>query len=94
MSRSKPPPKPPGIGAISALAAVMVLVPGLLAYVALRAVGLEIGPAGLVGLFVMILGMVAYPMVLKRTGWVGPPRPPSDSSVVRPDDADDERGQR
>ena len=94
MSRAAPPPKPAGIGAIFALAAVMVLVPGLLAYAALRAVGLAIGPAGLVGLFVMILGMVAYPMVLKRTGWVGPPRPPSDSSVILPDDAGDDEGGR
>jgi hypothetical protein len=63
----------PGIGAISMLAAVVVLVPGIVVYVLLRAVGLGIGPAGLLGLLVMIFGMVAYPLLLKRLGWVGPP---------------------
>ena len=74
MSSGRRPPKPPGIGAISMLAAVVVLVPGILVYVLLRAVGLGIGGAGVIGLFVMILGMVAYPVLLRRTGWVGPPR--------------------
>ena len=67
-------PKPPGIGAISMLAAVVVLVPGIVVYALLRAAGLAIGAAGLLGLLVMILGMVAYPVLLRRTGWVGPPR--------------------
>jgi hypothetical protein len=57
------------------LAAVVVLVPGIVVYVLLRALGLGIGPAGVIGLFVMIFGMVAYPVLLRRTGWVGPPRP-------------------
>jgi hypothetical protein len=74
MSATRRPPKPPGIGAISMLAAVVVLVPGIVVYVLLRAAGLAIGPAGLLGLLVMILGMVAYPVLLRRTGWVGPPR--------------------
>ena len=74
MPATRRPPKPPGIGAISMLAAVVVLVPGILVYVLLRAVGLAIGPAGLLGLLVMILGMAAYPVLLRRTGWVGPPR--------------------
>jgi hypothetical protein len=74
MSRSGRAPKPPGIGAISMLAAVVVLVPGILVYAALRALGLGIGPAGLLGLLGMILGMIAYPVLLRRTGWVGPPR--------------------
>jgi hypothetical protein len=60
------------------LAAVVVLVPGIVVYVGLRALGLAIGPAGLVGLLVMIVGMVAYPLILRRTGWVGPsPRRPA-----------------
>jgi hypothetical protein len=89
-----------GIGAISALAAVVVLVPGLVVYSLLRGLGLAIGPAGVVGLFVMILGMVAYPMILRRTGWVDPPPPQQRSGprpdvpgasepVVRPDDRED-----
>jgi hypothetical protein len=79
MSSPRRPPKPPGIGAISMLAAVVVLVPGIVVYVGLRALGLAIGPAGLLGLLVMILGMVAYPVLLRRTGWVGPrPTPAAD----------------
>ena len=76
MAVTRRPPKPPGIGAISALAAVVVLVPGILVYVGLRALGLGIGGAGLLGLLVMIFGMVAYPVLLRRTGWADPPRPP------------------
>jgi hypothetical protein len=83
-------PKPPGIGAISALAAVVVLVPGIVAYVALRALGLGIGPAGVIGLFVMIAGMVAYPVLLRRTGWVGPPRPRT-APAAPPDQEPDQR---
>ena len=75
--RGRGPAKGPGIGAISALAAVVVLVPGIVVYVLLRGVGLGIGPAGVLGLFVMIGGMVAYPVILRRTGWVGPPRRPA-----------------
>jgi hypothetical protein len=56
------------------LAAVVVLVPGIVVYSVLRSLGLGIGGAGLLGLLVMILGMVAYPIILRRTGWVGPPR--------------------
>ncbi|MDQ1634721.1 MAG: hypothetical protein QOJ32_1530 [Frankiaceae bacterium] len=83
------PPKPPGIGAISALAAVVVLVPGIVVYVALRSLGLGIGPAGVIGLFVMIGGMVAYPVLLRRTGWVGAPR-----RRPAPPTTDDGGGQR
>jgi hypothetical protein len=89
----------PGIGAISALAAIVVLVPGLVVYTLLRGLGLAIGPAGIIGLFVMILGMVAYPVILRRTGWVDPPPPPpggprpdvpgASEPVVRPDDRED-----
>jgi hypothetical protein len=84
MSRSGRAPKPPGIGAISALAAVVVLVPGILVYAALRGLGLGIGPAGLLGLLGMILGMIAYPLLLRRTGWVGPPRRPATPAASDP----------
>jgi hypothetical protein len=77
VSPARRPPKPPGIGAISVLAAVVVLVPGIVVYVLLRALGLGIGGAGVLGLLVMIIGMGAYPVVLRRTGWVGPPRRPT-----------------
>lgn len=92
MAATRRPPKPPGIGAISMLAAVVVLVPGIVVYVLLRAVGLEIGGAGVLGLLAMIIGMVAYPVLLRRTGWVGPPRyaptatPPTASPPAPPTD--------
>jgi hypothetical protein len=72
--RPAPGRRPPGIGAISLLAGGVVLVPGILLYVVLRAVGLGIGAAGLLGLLLMIVCMCAYPVILRRTGWVGPPR--------------------
>ncbi len=61
----------PGIGAIAALAFVVVMVPGILLYVVLRAFGLAIGPAGLLGLLVMFVCVFAYPVLLRRLGWVG-----------------------
>jgi len=61
----------PGIGAIAALAFAVVLVPGILLYAVLRAVGLEIGPAGLLGLALMFGCVVIYPVLLRRLGWVG-----------------------
>jgi hypothetical protein len=70
------------------LAAVVVLVPGLLVYVALRALGLGIGPAGLLGLLVMIVGMAAYPMILRRTGWVGPSSARRAAPGARPDEGE------
>ncbi len=77
------------------LAAVVVLVPGIVIYVLLRAAGLAIGPAGLLGLFVMIVGMAVYPVLLRRTGWVGPPRKPPPAAPrddARDDARDDEEG--
>lgn len=62
---------PPGIGAISALAFALVLVPGIVVYAVLSAFGLPIGAAGLLGLLVMVVCMGAYPVVLRRLGWVG-----------------------
>jgi hypothetical protein len=92
MSSGRRQPKPPGIGAISMLAAVVVLVPGIVVYVLLRALGLGIGGAGVIGLFVMILGMVAYPVLLRRTGWVGPPRSRSAPGAPRGRGGDDAVG--
>ena len=86
-------PRPPGIGSISLLAAVVVLVPGILVYLLMRAVGLGIGPAGLLGLLVMIGGMVAYPLILRRTGWVGPPRPRAASPGTRQRGARQDEGE-
>lgn len=61
----------PGIGAISALAFALVLVPGIAVYAVLSVLGLPIGAAGLLGLFVMVVCMGVYPVVLRRLGWVG-----------------------
>jgi hypothetical protein len=60
----------PGIGSIFALAFLMILVPGLVAYSVLRLAGLPIGPAGLLGLLVVFVGLGLYPTVLQRLGWV------------------------
>jgi hypothetical protein len=48
------------MGALALVGALATLVPGLLAYAGLRALGLGIGPAGLVGLFLMFVGTFAY----------------------------------
>lgn len=61
----------PGIGAIAALAFIVVMVPGILLYVVLRVVGLGIGPAGLLGLLLMLACVFVYPLLLRRLGWVG-----------------------
>ncbi|MGF7237017.1 MAG: hypothetical protein ACQSGP_18950 [Frankia sp.] len=43
-------------------------------YVLLRAVGLAIGPAGLLGLLVMFVCLGFYPSLLLKLGWVPPRR--------------------
>jgi hypothetical protein len=75
MSRGVPagggrPPGSPGIGSISTLAFVVILVPGIGVYLALHAAGLAIGPAGLLGLLVMFVCLGLYPPLLVRLGWV------------------------
>jgi hypothetical protein len=67
-------PGAPGIGSIFILAFLVILVPGLAAYVLLRVAGLAIGPAGLLGLLVVFTGLGLYPWVLQRLGWVPPRR--------------------
>ena len=47
-----------------------VLVPGILVAVAVRAAGAPLAAAGLLGLLVMLVSSVAYPLLLKRWGWV------------------------
>ncbi len=64
-------PGEPGIGAITVLAFVVVMVPGIVLYVVLRAFGLAVGPAGLLGLLAMFVCVFAYPVLLRRLGWVG-----------------------
>ncbi|WP_041254930.1 hypothetical protein [Frankia sp. EAN1pec] len=60
----------PGMGSIFVLAFLVILVPGLVACSLLRWCGLAIGPAGLLGLLVIIVGLGFFPSVLQRLGWV------------------------
>lgn len=48
------------MGALVVLAVAAVMLPGVGAYVLLRAAGASIGLAGVVGLLLMLLGTVAY----------------------------------
>jgi hypothetical protein len=64
----------PGFGSIAALAFVFIMVPGMGVYVGLRAVGLAIGPAALLGLLAMVVCLGFYPSLLLRLGWVPPRR--------------------
>lgn len=64
------PPGAPGIGSIFVLAFLVILVPGVLAYVVLDWAGLPIGAASLLGLLVVFFGLGFFPMVLRRLGWV------------------------
>ena len=64
---------PPGIGSITALAFVVVLVPAVVLAAVLRAVGANLGVACMLGLLVAIIGMGLYPRLLKRLGWASGP---------------------
>ena len=59
---------PPGLGTVFALAFVITMVPGILVAVVLRLVGVPIGPALLLGLLAVFVGMGCYPRVLRRLG--------------------------
>ena len=63
-------PAPDHVGRIWALAFAMVLIPGILVAVGLRAAGAPLAAAGMLGLLVMLIATVAYPLLLKRWGWV------------------------
>jgi hypothetical protein len=64
----------PGIGSISALAFVVVLVPAILVAAILRAVGVALGPSCMLGLLTAFIGMAVYPKLLRWLGWL-PGRP-------------------
>ena len=57
---------PPSLGTVLALAFVITLVPGIVVAVVLRLVGLPLGPALLLGLLAVFVGMGCYPRVLRR----------------------------
>jgi hypothetical protein len=65
---------PPGIGSITALAFVVVLVPAVVVAAVLRGVGANLGVACMLGLLIAFVGMAFYPRVLKRLGWLPGPR--------------------
>ena len=61
---------PPGIGSITALAFVVVLVPAIVVASLLSAFGAALGVACMLGLLTAFIGMAVYPPVLKRLGWL------------------------
>ncbi|OAA26444.1 hypothetical protein UG55_1016108 [Frankia sp. EI5c] len=69
-ARPARPPGLPGMGSIFVLAFLVILVPGLAVYTLLRWAGLAIGPAGLLGLLIVFVGLGCYPALLQRLGWV------------------------
>ncbi|CAO5176158.1 conserved hypothetical protein [Frankia sp. AiPs1] len=60
----------PGTPSVFALAFVVILVPGVLAYLLLHWAGLPLGAACLLGLLAVFLGLGFFPTVLRRLGWV------------------------
>jgi membrane protein YdbS with pleckstrin-like domain len=60
----------PGIGSITALAFVVVLVPAILVASLLSAFGASLAVACMLGLLTAFIGMGLYPTVLKRLGWL------------------------
>jgi hypothetical protein len=67
---SPAPAAAPGIGAIAALAFVVVLVPAIGVASLLSAFGAALGVACMLGLLTAFIGMGAYPQVLRRLGWL------------------------
>jgi hypothetical protein len=67
---SRPQGELPGIGSITALAFVVVLVPAIVIAAVLHAVGASLAVSCMVGLLFAFMGMGFYPRVLKRLGWL------------------------
>jgi membrane protein YdbS with pleckstrin-like domain len=60
----------PGIGAITGLAFVVVLVPAIVVAVILNAFGAPLGVSCMLGLLMAFVGMAFYPRVLRKLGWL------------------------
>jgi hypothetical protein len=60
----------PGIGAITGLAFVVVLVPAIVVAVILNAFGAPLGLSCMLGLLMAFVGMAFYPRVLRKLGWL------------------------
>ena len=69
----------PGIGSITALAFVVVLVPAIVIAAVLHAFGASLAVSCMLGLLIAFIGMGFYPRVLKRLGWL-PGLPAGDGS--------------
>jgi len=63
-------PNMPGIGAITGLAFVVVLVPAIIVAVVLNACGAALAVSCMLGLLVAFIGMGTYPWLLRRLGWL------------------------
>ncbi len=72
---------PPGIGSITALAFVVVLVPAVVVASLLSAFGSSLAVACMLGLLVAFIGMAVYPRVLKLLGWLPGAQDNPESSV-------------
>jgi hypothetical protein len=64
------PPNMPGIGAITGLAFVVVLVPAIIVAVILDVAGAPLGVSCMLGLLMAFIGMGFYPKVLRKLGWL------------------------
>lgn len=58
----------PSVGWLTALGVLAVFVPGLALFAICRLTGMATGPAGLVGLAGMLVGLAWYPTYLRRLG--------------------------
>ncbi len=58
----------PSLGRLALIGVLAVLVPGIVVFAGLRALGLGNGAAGLLGLLAMFVGMGWYPTYLRRLG--------------------------
>ncbi|MCW2549283.1 MAG: hypothetical protein JWN96_3743 [Mycobacterium sp.] len=63
-------PNMPGIGAITGLAFVVVLVPAIIVAVVLNVCGAALAVSCMLGLLIAFVGMAAYPRVLRKLGWL------------------------
>jgi hypothetical protein len=58
----------PSVGRLTTLGVLAVFVPGLALFAICRLAGMATGPAGLVGLLGMLIGLAWYPTYLRRLG--------------------------
>lgn len=65
---------PVGIGSITALAFVVVLVPAIAVAALLHIFGASLGVACMLGLLVAFIGMGCYPRLLRWLGWLPGPQ--------------------